>query len=159
MTSTSIPRALNQRARQKPSGRYLKGHSNTAYLAACLLGFLLPALEELGYQILMTRHCFLSKPTRDFEAYLKGILLNPTRTQSGFLEERQMKVAISIGVAVVLPFGFLVLAGIVVNHVLAKRRQLRRAQFQMPSVSIQDNGTRQPPAPPLCNVELQRAAA
>jgi hypothetical protein len=48
-----------------------------------------------------------------------------------------MKLAISIGVAVVLPFGFLVLAGIIVNHVLAKRRQARPAQLQTPSVSTE----------------------
>jgi hypothetical protein len=70
-----------------------------------------------------------------------------------------MKVVISIGVAVVLPFGFLVLAGIIVNHVLAKRRQPRPARLQTLSASTQDNRTGQPPALPLCNVELERAAA
>ena len=34
-----------------------------------------------------------------------------------------MKVAISIAVAVVMPLGFFVLFGIIVTHVLAKRRQ------------------------------------
>ena len=34
-----------------------------------------------------------------------------------------MKVAISIAVAVVMPLGFFVLFGIIVSHVLAKRRQ------------------------------------
>jgi hypothetical protein len=70
-----------------------------------------------------------------------------------------MKLAISIGVAVVLPFGFLVLAGIIVTHVLAKRRQPRPARLQTPSASTQDNRAGQVPALPLCNVELQRAAA
>lgn len=69
-----------------------------------------------------------------------------------------MKLAISIGIAVVLPFGFLVLAGIIVNQMLAKRRRARPAQLQTPSASRQDNGTVQPPALPLC-VGLQRAAA
>jgi hypothetical protein len=70
-----------------------------------------------------------------------------------------MKVAISIGVAVVLPFGFLVLAGIIVNHVLAKRRQTPSANLHTSSVSIQGNCTGQLPAVPLCKVELNRAAA
>jgi hypothetical protein len=35
---------------------------------------------QWGYPILMTRECLLSKPTRGSEAYLKGILLNLTRT-------------------------------------------------------------------------------
>ena len=39
------------------------------------------------------------------------------------MEERQMKVAISIAVAVVMPLGFFILFGIIVSHVLAKRRQ------------------------------------
>jgi hypothetical protein len=46
-----------------------------------------------------------------------------------------MKLAISIGVAVVLPFGFLVLAGIIVNHVLAKRRQPQPDRLQPLSAS------------------------
>ena len=34
-----------------------------------------------------------------------------------------MKIAISIVVAAVMPFGFIVLAGIILNRVLATRRQ------------------------------------
>jgi hypothetical protein len=67
-----------------------------------------------------------------------------------------MKVAISIGVAIVVPFGFLVLAGIIVNHVLAKRRQPRPTPLQKPSASIQDNHADRPPALPLCNLQLER---
>jgi hypothetical protein len=71
----------------------------------------------------------------------------------------QMKVAISIGVAVVLPFGFLVLAGLIVNHMLAKRRQLRPAKLQTPSASTQGICAGQRPALPLRKVEIHRAAA
>jgi hypothetical protein len=53
----------------------------------------------------------------------------------------------------------LVLAGIIVNHVLSKRRQPRPTRLQTPSASIQDNRTGQPPALPLCNLQLERAAA
>ena len=63
-----------------------------------------------------------------------------------------MKVAIAIGVAVVLPFGFLVLAGLIVNHVLAKRRHPPPARLQTQIASTQDT------ALPLCGVRLQRAA-
>jgi hypothetical protein len=74
-----------------------------------------------------------------------------------------MKVAISIGVAVVLPFGFLVLAGIIVNHMLAKRRQMPPVNLHTSSASTHGNCTGvnctgQLPALPLCQVELNRAA-
>ena len=36
-----------------------------------------------------------------------------------------MKIAISIVVAIVMPFGLLVLSGIILNRVLATRRQAR----------------------------------
>jgi hypothetical protein len=62
-----------------------------------------------------------------------------------------MKVAISIGVAVVLPFGFLVLAGIIVNHVLANRGP---PGFSRRVRQHKENHTGQPPALSLCNVEL-----
>jgi hypothetical protein len=41
-----------------------------------------------------------------------------------------MKVAISIAVAIVMPLGFFVLFGVIVNHVLAKRRQQRPARLR-----------------------------
>ena len=69
-----------------------------------------------------------------------------------------MKVVIAIGVAVVLPFGFLMLAGLIVNHVLAKRRHPPPARLQTPIASTQDNCTGQSTALPLCTVRLQRAA-
>jgi hypothetical protein len=37
-----------------------------------------------------------------------------------------MKIAISIGVAVVMPFGFFVLAGVILSRMLARRRHARR---------------------------------
>jgi len=64
-----------------------------------------------------------------------------------------MKVAISIGVALVLPFGFLVLAGIIVNYVLAKRRQPRPANLHTSDASTHGNCTGQLPALPLCKVD------
>ena len=70
-----------------------------------------------------------------------------------------MKVAVSIAVAVFLPFGFLVLAGIIVNHMLAKRRQLRPIELQTLSASTQETCTSQPAGLSLCKFELQRAAA
>lgn len=41
------------------------------------------------------------------------------------MEAKQMKIAISLVVAVVMPFGFFVLASIIVGRLLAKRRQAR----------------------------------
>ena len=46
-----------------------------------------------------------------------------------------MKVAISIAVAVVMPLGFFVFFGVIVSHVLTKRRQGRPAQLQTSSAS------------------------
>ena len=57
------------------------------------------------------------------------------------MEERQMKIAIAIGVAIVMPLGFLVLTGVIVNHVLSKRRRL-----QTPSSPTQGDRTGQAPA-------------
>jgi hypothetical protein len=52
-----------------------------------------------------------------------------------------MKIAIAIGVAIVMPLGFLVLTGVIVNHVLSKRRRL-----QTPSSPTQGDRTGQAPA-------------
>jgi hypothetical protein len=70
-----------------------------------------------------------------------------------------MKMAISIGVAVVMPFGFVMLAGVIVNHVLVKRRQTPRGRLQIPYASSQGDRTGQTSSMPLCNVEFERAAA
>ena len=48
-----------------------------------------------------------------------------TRVGGAFLEEGQMKLAISVVVAVVVPFGFVVLAGVMLRKMLAKRGQDR----------------------------------
>jgi hypothetical protein len=70
-----------------------------------------------------------------FRSVFKGDFAKPGANIGRLLAERQMKLAISIGVAVVLPFGFLVLAGIIVNHVLAKRRQPQPDRLQPLSAS------------------------
>ena len=48
-----------------------------------------------------------------------------------------MKTAASIIVLVVMPLGLFVLAAIIVNRMLAKRRQQRHDRLQTPSVSTQ----------------------
>ena len=70
-----------------------------------------------------------------------------------------MKVAISIAVAVVMPLGFFVLFGVIVSHVLAKRRQQRPDRLQTPSASTQGDRTDRLSALSLCSAEVERAAA
>ena len=47
MTWASMPRALSQRANQKPSRPALEGDCDTFDLASCFLRFLTPAIEQL----------------------------------------------------------------------------------------------------------------
>jgi cytochrome c-type biogenesis protein CcmH/NrfF len=60
-----------------------------------------------------------------------------------------MKSAASIIVLIVMPLGFLVLAGVFVNRMLAKRRQQRPDRLQTPSASTQGDHAGHPFAPLL----------
>jgi low affinity Fe/Cu permease len=79
----------------------------------------------------------LGKTCRYFGVVLKLILLDLTRILAGFSEERQMKMAISIAVAVVLPFGLFVLGGVILSRMLAKLRQERADEIERPRASTQ----------------------
>jgi hypothetical protein len=70
-----------------------------------------------------------------------------------------MKVATSIAVAVVMPFGLFVLAGVIVSHVLAQRRPKRSDRLETQSASTRGGCVGQPSALPLCSLELEPAAA
>jgi cytochrome c-type biogenesis protein CcmH/NrfF len=70
-----------------------------------------------------------------------------------------MKTAAAVLVLVVMPLGFFVLAAMIVNHMLAKRRQQRSDRTQTLSASTQEDGTSHPSALLLCGLELERAAA
>jgi hypothetical protein len=69
-----------------------------------------------------------------------------------------MKVAISIAVAVVMPFGLFVLAAVIVSHVLAKRPK-RPDRLATQSASTQGGRAGQPSALPLWSLELEQVAA
>jgi hypothetical protein len=43
--------------------------------------------------------------------------------------ERQMKIALTIGVAVVMPFGLVILAGVLASRMLAKYRHLHGSAY------------------------------
>jgi len=75
------------------------------------------------YRLLKTRTCFLGKSLRCPRSFLNLILLKPTRR--GSLLERPMKTVLSVAVAVVMPFGFFVLAGVVIGRIIAKHRETR----------------------------------
>ena len=45
--------------------------------------------------------------------------------------ERPMKTVLSVAVAVVMPFGFFVLAGVVVGRIIAKHRETRSPRDAM----------------------------
>ena len=79
--------------------------------------------EHCPYQLLKTLTCFLGKSLRCSRSFLNLILLKPTRR--GSLLERPMKTVLSVAVAVVMPFGFFVLAGVVVGRIIAKHRETR----------------------------------
>ena len=70
-----------------------------------------------------------------------------------------MKTAAAVIVLVVMPLGFFVLAAMIVNCMLAKRRQQRPGRTQRLSASTQDDGTSHSSALPLSGLELERAAA
>jgi cytochrome c-type biogenesis protein CcmH/NrfF len=70
-----------------------------------------------------------------------------------------MKTAVAVIVLVVMPLGFFVLAAMIVNRMLAKRRQQCPDRSQRSSASTQDDGTSHPSALLHCGLELERAAA
>jgi uncharacterized membrane protein YidH (DUF202 family) len=49
------------------------------------------------------------------------------------LEERQLKTTLSVIIATIVPFGFVVLAIAILRHMLVKRRQERGERLQTPS--------------------------
>ena len=65
-----------------------------------------------------------------------------------------MKTAAAVLVLVVMPLGFFVLAAMIVNRMLAKRRQQRSDRTQTLSASTQEDGTSHPSALLLCGLEL-----
>jgi hypothetical protein len=85
--------------------------------------------DHLPYQLLKMLTCFLGKSLRCPRSFLNLILLKPKRR--GSLLERPMKTVLSVAVAVVMPFGFFVLAGVVVGRIIAKHRETRSPRDAM----------------------------
>ena len=56
--------------------------------------------------------------------------------KGSLFEADKMKIAISIVVAVVMPFGFFILVGVILSRMLARRRQAQRLDHRAHQLQV-----------------------